>query len=89
MLENITTIEDLAALIQRTMASKEDIGQLRSQVKEDIAELRTEMKDGFLNINTRLDYIREEVEGLPAMRQELQELRERVKRLEQRAGLTI
>jgi DNA-binding FrmR family transcriptional regulator len=42
MKDNITTIEGVAEMIQRTMASKEDI----KDVREDIA-----------NINSRLDRI--------------------------------
>jgi hypothetical protein len=39
----ITTIEDLAALINETMASKEDI----KAVKDDVTAWRSEMKAGF------------------------------------------
>jgi hypothetical protein len=39
----ITTIEGLAALINETMASKEDI----KAVKEDVTAWRSEMKAGF------------------------------------------
>jgi DNA-binding FrmR family transcriptional regulator len=42
MKDNITTIEGVAEMIQRTMASKEDI----KDVREDIA-----------NVNSRLDRI--------------------------------
>lgn len=77
MEEKIATIEELAGMIQRTMASK-----------EDVAGLRKEMKDSFSNVNARLDFIREEIAGLLALRQEVYDLRERVKRLEERSGLT-
>ena len=39
----ITTIEDLAALIHETMASKDDI----KGVTEDVTGWRSEMKAGF------------------------------------------
>ncbi len=43
MEDDVKTIEDLAALIQRTMASKEDLREVRAEM----TELRSEMKAGF------------------------------------------
>ena len=57
-----TTIESLAALIHETMASK-----------EDIKELRTEMKAGFERIEHLL---------LAEQKQEVEDLKTRMKRLE-------
>jgi L-2-hydroxyglutarate oxidase LhgO len=59
---NITTIEDLAKMIQRTMASK-----------EDIQELRTEMTAGFDRIEHLL---------LAEQKREIEDLKQRMKRLE-------
>ena len=53
MIKEITTIEGLAALIQNTMASKEDLNGLAT--KEDAKELRQEMNTRFGEVNTRLD----------------------------------
>jgi hypothetical protein len=39
MAEKITTIEDLAAMIQRTMASKEDVKKLETTMNEDLSAL--------------------------------------------------
>lgn len=86
MEEKITTIEELAGLIQRTMASKEDLQMTAS--KEDLARLEEKMEDGFRGVNARLDLVREDISDLPAIRHEVSDLRERVKRLEERAGLT-
>lgn len=80
MTEKITTIEGLAELIQRTMASKEDIAQLRT-------ELRTEMQNGFFAVNRRIDLLHEDLSDLPTMREELQDFRQRLKRVEQKVGL--
>jgi hypothetical protein len=55
MEDDITTIEDLAILIQKTMASK-----------EDIQELRTEMNQGFAEVNGRLDKLDARVDNLDA-----------------------
>jgi hypothetical protein len=54
-MKNITTIEGLAALINETMASKEDIQGLAT--KEDVQELRTEMNEQFEKVDARLDHL--------------------------------
>jgi hypothetical protein len=48
--EKITTIEDLASMIQRNMASK-----------EDVKALRKEMKEGFDGVYAELDGLKDEV----------------------------
>ncbi|MDP3769413.1 MAG: hypothetical protein U1A23_04860 [Candidatus Sungbacteria bacterium] len=69
----IKTIEDLAVLIQKTMASKEDIVELASKEdlaglaskediidlasKEDLGELREEMNGRFDKVEGRLDHL--------------------------------
>ncbi|MBI4085786.1 MAG: hypothetical protein HY433_00900 [Candidatus Liptonbacteria bacterium] len=83
MEEKITDIEGLAGLIQRTMASKEDLQTLAS--KEDLSRLEEKMDDGFRGVNARLDLVREDISDLPAIRHELQDLRQRVERLEKQS----
>jgi hypothetical protein len=65
----ITTIEDLAALINETMASKEDI----KAVKDDVTAWRSEMKAGFDRIEHLL---------LAKQEQRLTDLEIRMKKLE-------
>ena len=65
----ITAIEDLAALINETMASKEDI----KAVKEHMTALRSEIKVGFDRIEPLL---------LAKQEQRLTDLEMRMKELE-------
>jgi Spy/CpxP family protein refolding chaperone len=65
----ITTIEALAAMINRNMASKEDI----KEVKEDVTALRSEMQAGFERIEHLL---------LAEQKREIEDLKQRMKRLE-------
>lgn len=44
MPEKITTIEELAIMIQRTMASKEDAQELREDMNKQFAEVHEEFK---------------------------------------------
>jgi hypothetical protein len=69
MEEEIQTIEELAALSKRTMASKEDIKEVRTEV----ANLRSEMKTGFERIENLL---------LTEQKREIEDLKKRMKRLE-------
>jgi tetrahydromethanopterin S-methyltransferase subunit G len=99
---NITTIEDLAALIMETMASKEDIQGLAS--KEDVQELRTEMKQEFAVVHSRLDTLDTRVDNLDARvgrieadvhawrdemvhRREFEDVLDRVKYIEKKLGI--
>ncbi len=84
MTEKITTIEALAVMIQRTMASKEDLKAMAS--KEDLVQLRTEMQDGFHAVNRRIDLLREDISDLPEIREEIQEHGERLTRVERKVG---
>ena len=67
--KTITTIEGLAEMIQRTMASKEDI----KEVKEDVTALRSEMRAGFERIENLL---------LEEQRRKIENLETRMKKLE-------
>ena len=92
---HIQTIEDLAALIQETMASKEDIQGLAT--KEDIQELRTEMNQKFDAVETRLDHLDARVGRIEAdvhalrdemvHRQEFQDALDRIKYIEKKLGI--
>lgn len=55
MEKEITTVEELAEMIQRTMATKEDMESLAT--KEDLKELRGEMNAQFGEVDTRLDHL--------------------------------
>ncbi len=55
--------------------------------KDDLSRLEQKMDDGFRNVNARLDFIREDTDDLPALREELHALRRRVEQLEHKAGL--
>jgi hypothetical protein len=69
MEDNITTIEDLAVLIQRTMANKEDVHALDKKVTE-----------GFERVDSRLDRIEHLL--LAEQKREIEDLKQRMKRLE-------
>ena len=90
MPNKITTIEDLAEMIQRTMASKEDV----HAVKQDINEVKQIQKDMLEELNaTHADvrYLKSSVDLLTRNEAErdslVQDLTARVHRLEQKAGL--
>lgn len=90
------TINDLAALMQRTMASKEDLERFatkedleRFATKKDLERFATklEMEAGFFAVNRRIDLLREDLSDLPDMREELQDLGVRMDRVERKVGL--
>jgi prefoldin subunit 5 len=89
------TIETLAGMIKRgfdATASKDDLQKLEQKVdgldrKVDGLDKRVGVIDkkvdqGFQHINARLDLLRNDISDLPAMRQELRDLGQRVDRLE-------
>jgi hypothetical protein len=69
MNKDIKTIEDLAAMIQRTMASKEDVQALETKVEA----LDKKVTEGFERIETLL---------LEEQKREMEDLKQRMKRLE-------
>jgi archaellum component FlaC len=96
MKDEIKTIEDFAMMIQRIMASKEDI----KEVKEDISGVKEDIK----GINTRLDGIDSYLNNLDAWvgrieadvhvlreemvhRQEFQDALDRIKYIEKKLGI--
>jgi chromosome segregation ATPase len=99
---NIQTIEDLAALIMETMASKEDIKEVKDEMKglatkDDIQELRTEMNQKFDSVETRLDHLDarvgrieadiHELRGEIVYRHEFEDALSRIKYLEKKLGI--
>jgi hypothetical protein len=69
MAKDIKTIEDLAEMIQRTMASKEDVQALDTKVEA----LDTKVAEGFERIEHLL---------LAEQKREIEDLKQRMKRLE-------
>jgi hypothetical protein len=85
---DIKTIEDLAALIVKTMASKEDIQGLAT--KEHIQEWRTEMNERLDHLDARVGRIEADVHGLRdemIHRQEFQDALDRIKYIEKKLGI--
>ena len=65
MIDRITTIEDLAQMIQRTMASKEDLKAFATKV--DLDEMRgdiSEMRGDINGIKGGMNEMREEIGNL-------------------------
>ena len=85
---NIQTIEDLAALIQETMASKEDIQGLAT--KGDIQELRTEINERLDHLDARVGRMEadiHELRGEIVYRHEFEDALARIKYLEKKLGI--
>ena len=110
MIERITTIEDLAEMIQRTMASKEDLRGVKDDlqgVKDDLQEFRQEMTEfkqdmrqfqqatieQFMSLHEDVAYARNAtsmvVKSDTAQDKEIDRLKERTHRLEQKAGFAM
>jgi hypothetical protein len=88
MEENITTIEDLARLIQNTMASQEDIQGLAT--KEDLQELRGEMNLRLDHLDGRVGRIEADVHAWRdemVHRREFEDVLDRVKYIEKKLGI--
>lgn len=89
MNEKITTIDGLAEMIQRTMASKEDLKGMAS--KEDLQEFRREVMEKHDRIHSDIRDIKMTlgplVRAVAAMEREYQELYTRVGRLERKVGI--
>jgi hypothetical protein len=93
----IQTIEDLAALIMETMASKEDIQGLATKediqglaTKEDIQELRTEMNERLDHLDARVGRMEadiHELRGEIVYRHEFEDALARIKYLEKKFGI--
>jgi septation ring formation regulator EzrA len=74
------TIEDLAAMIERNMASKEDV----QTIKQDLNTLTEKVEDGFTKVFVELDGLRDDVrQARGASSIEYAGLREKVEALEE------
>ncbi len=85
------TIDTLAAMTQRGFTDMEQrLGERMDKGFQDlttaIVQLTTAMHENFQHVNARLDSIRDDISDVPAMREELHDLRRRVEHLEQKAG---
>jgi tetrahydromethanopterin S-methyltransferase subunit G len=88
MESKIQTIEDLARLMQNTMASKEDLQGLAT--KEDLQELRGEMNERLDHLDARVGRIEADVHALRdemVHRREFEDVLDRVKYIEKKLGI--
>jgi hypothetical protein len=87
-IRKIKTIEDLAVLIQNTMASKEDIQGLAT--KGDIQELRAEMNSRLDHLDARVGRIEADMHELRdevVRRHEFDDALARIKYIEKKLGI--
>ena len=85
---NIQTIEDLAALIKETMASKEDLQQLAT--KDDVKGVEERLTVRLDHLDARVGRIEADVHGLRdemIHRQEFQDALDRIRYIEKKLGL--
>lgn len=87
------TPDGLAAMTARGFSDME--GRLTERMDRGFGELAAAIvqltktvEEGFRHVNARLDLIEQDVSDLPAIREELQELRQRVELLEKKVGVT-
>jgi ribosome-interacting GTPase 1 len=86
MEDEIKTIEDLARLIQHTIASKEYI----KEVKEDMQEFREEMNERLDHLDARVGRLEADVHALHdemVHRREFEDVLDRVKYIEKKLGI--
>lgn len=93
MVEKITTIEDLAVMIQRTMASKEDVKTLETTMNERFERI----DNRFDGMESRLDHLDARVGRIEAdvhvlrdemvHRQEFHDALDRIKYIEKKLGI--
>ena len=94
-----STIEELAIMIQRTMASKEDLKAFATKegLDEGLNGLRNEMNTQFQGVNGRLEHLDarvgrieadiHELRGEVVYRHEFEDVLGRVKYLEKKLGI--
>ena len=85
------TIEDLAAMVKRgfdATATKEDLKQFatKEDLKDGLHKLEQRMDERFDHVDARLDTIEHDISDLPAMRQELVDVDERLTKVENRVA---
>ena len=93
------TINDLAELIERTIAKKEDLQRLTAKVdglekkmadlatKEDLADLKAELKDEIGALRAEMNEEIAKVHKARGYGREIDELSSRLKRVEQKLGI--
>ena len=79
--DQTATKEDL-----KPFATKDDLKDLAT--KAELARVEQKVDDGFRAVNSRLDLIREDIADLPHIREEPQDLRQRLVLVEKKVGLT-
>jgi hypothetical protein len=73
------TIEDLAVMVKHGF----------DDMQQRVETVEQKVDAGFQHVNARLDRIRDDIADLPAIREEIEDLRQRVERLEHPAGRAV
>ena len=92
MARKITTIEDLAEMIQRTMASKEDLKAAVEPLatKVELRALETRMDARMDNLDARMGLLQSDVSDIKedmVYRHEFDDVRDRVKYIERKLAI--
>lgn len=90
MTEKITTIEDLAVMIQRTMASKEDLKDGLGALEEKMDERFNQVDARLNNLDARVGRIEADIHELRdevVYRHEFEDLMGRMKHVERKLGI--
>ena len=93
MAQKITTIEGLAVMIQRTMASKDDVQELRREMNERFEQVDKrfqKMDEHFDHLDARVGRIEADIHELRdevVYRHEFEDVLGRVKYLERKLGI--
>ena len=93
MLQKITTIEELAVMIQQTMASKEDVKELQIEMNErfeKVDERFEKMDEHFDHLDARVGRIEadiHELRGEIVYRHEFEDALGRIKYVEKKLGI--
>ena len=87
------TIDDLAVMVKKGFdqtATKEELRAITLRLdglEKKVGGLDQKVDAGFFAVNRRIDLLHEDISDLPAMREELIDLRKRVERVERKVGL--
>ena len=93
MLQKITTIEELAMMIQQTVASKEDVNKLRIEMNErfeKVDERFEKMDEHFDHLDARVGRIEADIHELRdeiVYRHEFENALGRIKYMERKLGI--
>ena len=80
--QKLKTLDDLAEVMQRTMASKEDLAGVRNELNARIIEVDGHVTDLARDIN-KIDH---KLEGIPSLA-EFNDMKKRLERVEKKVGL--